>query len=63
MNNLNKKEVANYMVTINNFEKSELNSNSRYQEFLIVMAVPSIVFFSIAAFIMGIIMKRNFNKI
>lgn len=63
LNYLNKREVRTYLVTINNFEKSELNSQSRYQEFLLVMTVPAGILFLISLGVMAIIMKHNFNKI
>lgn len=56
-------EAVIFMVTINNFEKSYLNNPSRSKKFLMVMAIPAGIFFLLAAIIMTIIMRRNFNKI
>jgi len=63
MNYLTEKEISFFLVIQNNFEKSELDNHSQYQKFFVVMIVPSSIFFLISAFVMGIIMKRNFNKI
>jgi len=62
-NNVDQKVVAFYLVTINNFEKSYLDNPSRSKKFLMVMAIPAGIFFLLAAIIMTIIMRRNFNKI
>lgn len=58
-----KNEVTIYLIVINNFEKAELNTQSRNNSFFIAILIPSAILFVISALVMGLIMRPIFSKL